>query len=179
MKQRSIIFFVAFLSFWSHEASAFWWNNSSDFASGLNVAAGFDVNTITTITATVAAPPERKGGEQHTLMSVNTSQGIVTVVLGPWEYWEKQKITITKNLNLSITGSLAQGKDGALYVFAQRRENRSNGETVTLRSESGTPLWSRDGSETNNGAVQNNGNGQRTGAGNGNRGSGMRGGGRR
>ncbi|MDD5285221.1 MAG: DNA-binding protein [Desulfuromonadaceae bacterium] len=153
---------------------AFWWDNSRDSVSGLNVAAGFDVNTITTITGTVMTPPDRNRQEQHTLMSVATTQGNVTVVLGPWGFWGKQKITITKNMELSITGSFAQGKDGALYIFAQRIENRSNGETVTLRSESGTPLWSRAGSGNQNGTMQNNGSGPRTGAGN--RGGGMRGG---
>jgi hypothetical protein len=177
MKRHALILFAAFLFFWSQDATAFWWDNSSDSASGLNVAAGFDVNTITTITGTVMTAPERKGQEQHTLMSVATPQGTVTVVLGPWEYWEKQKISITKNLELSITGSLAQGKDGALYVFAQRLENRGTGEIVTLRSETGVPLWSRSGVGNQGGNSQGSGNGQRYGAGN--RGSGMRGGGRR
>ena len=174
MKRYILIFFVAFLSFWSREATAFWWNNSSDSASGLNVAAGFDVNTITTITGTVMTLPERKGQEQHTLMSIAAPQGTVTIVLGPWEYWEKQTIKITKNQDMTITGSLAQGKDGAIYVFAQRLDNLSNGETVTLRSETGAPLWSRSGTGNQGGNSQNSGNGQRYGAGN--RGSGMRGG---
>jgi len=171
MKRHILIVIFMLLSFWNREASAFWGSDSSDSASGLNVAAGFDVNTITTITGKVVTPPENKGQGQHTEMSVATTQGSVSVVLGPWWYWEKQTIIIAINHDLVITGSLAQGKNGALYVFAQRLENRSNGETVTLRSESGTPLWSRAGSGNQR---QYNGSGSRFGAGN--RGSGMRGG---
>ncbi|MEI6208492.1 MAG: hypothetical protein WCP20_17075 [Desulfuromonadales bacterium] len=175
MKRHILIFIIAFLIFRNREASAFWWGDSTNSASGLNVAAGFDVNTITTVTGTVMTPPERKGQDQLTVMSVTTSQGIVTVVLGPWDFWEKQNSTFAKNQDIAITGSLAQGKDGALYIFAQRIENRSNGETVTLRTESGKPLWSRAGSGNQNEVHRNNnGNGPRSGAGN--RGSGMRGG---
>ena len=174
MKRHILIFLLATLILWNREASAFWGSDSTDSASGLDVAAGFDVNTITTVTGTVVMPPERKGQEQHTVMSVAAPQGAVTVVLGPWWYWEKQAIAITKNQELAITGSLAQGKDGALYVFAQRLENRSTGEAVTLRSESGKPLWSRAGSGNQNGIRPHGGSGPRSGAGN--RGGGMRGG---
>lgn len=165
MKRHVFIFMLAILGFWHCEASAFWGSDSTDSSSGLDVAAGFDVNTITTVTGTVMTPPERRGQEQHTEMSVAAPQGVVTVVLGPWWYWEKQTIAITKNQELVITGSLAQGKDGALYVFAQRLENRSTGETVTLRSESGKPLWSGGGSGNRNGVRQRDGSGPRPGAG--------------
>lgn len=177
MIRHLFICVVAVLIFWSREASAFWGSDTKAAASGLDVAAGFDINTVTTVNGTVMTPPERKGQEPHAVMDVAAPQGTLAVVLGPWTYWEKQIITITKNQDLTITGSLAQGKDGALYLFAQRLENRSNGETVTLRAESGAPLWSRSGSENQSGTHQYNGSGQRTGAGY--RGGGMRGGGRR
>lgn len=174
MKRLILIFMVAFLSSWNRDALAFWGSNSTNSASGLDVAAGFDVNTITTLAGTVMTLPERKGQEQQTVMSVATTHGTVTVVLGPWWYWEKQTISLTKNQDLAITGSLAQGKDGYLYLFAQSLENRSNGESVTLRSESGKPLWSRAGSGYQNGIRQYDGSSPHSGAGN--SGSGMRGG---
>jgi len=174
MKRYIFIVILAILSCWSRESSAFWGNDSTDPASGLNVATGYDVNTITTMSGVVVSPPERKGQGQHTEMTLAAPQGTVNVVLGPWWYWEKQTITIAKNQDLTITGSLAQGKDGALYLFAQRLENRSNNEAVTLRSESGKPLWSAGGSGGQNGTRQYNGGGPRSGAGG--RGSGMRGG---
>jgi hypothetical protein len=174
MKRSILIIMFAALCLWSRQAYAFWGSDSTDTASGLDVAAGFDVNTITTVAGTVIALPERKGQEQHTVMTVAAPQGTVTVVLGPWSYWEKQAFTVMKNQEVAITGSLAQGKDGALYLFAQRLENRSTGENVTLRSESGKPLWSRGASGNQSGNRQLDGSGPRSGAGN--RGSGMRGG---
>jgi uncharacterized membrane protein YgcG len=170
MKRYVFIFAIATVCIWNQQASAFWGSDSTDANSGLNVAAGFDINTITTVAGKVTVPPERKGEEQHTVMTVAIARGVVTVVLGPWWYWEKQVITLTKNQDITITGSLAQGKNGALYMFAQRLENRSTGETVTLRSETGKPLWSRGGSGSQNG----NGSGSHSGTGT--RGSGMRGG---
>lgn len=146
MKRYLPIFIVAFLSLLTCQAGAFWGIESADSVSGLNVAGGFDINMLTTLTGTVVRPPVRRGQEQHTVMSVSTPKGAVTVVLGPWWHWKKQTVSFTVNQDLSITGSLAQGKNGAIYLFAQRIENFASGETVTLRSESGVPLWSRAGS---------------------------------
>jgi hypothetical protein len=174
MKRNILIIMFAALCLWSRQASAFWGSDSTETISGLNVAGGFDVNTITTVSGTVTMLPERKGQEQHTVMTVVAPQGSVTVVLGPWWYWEKQTITLVRNQDISVTGSLAQGKDGALYLFAQRLENNSSGETVTLRSETGKPLWSREGSGSQSGNRKLDGSGPRSGAGN--RGSGLRGG---
>lgn len=174
MKRYLFICLLVIQLLWNRDVSAFWGMDSADAASGLDVAAGFDVNTITTLTGRVTTLPEQLKQEQHTVMTVAAPQGTVTVVLGPWWNWEKQTITITKNQELTITGSLAQGKDGLLYLFAQRVENRGTGESVTLRSESGKPLWSRGGSGGQNGIRPMDGAGQRSGAGN--RGSGMRGG---
>jgi len=53
---------LAILSFWNEEPSAFWGSDSADSASGLDLAAGFDVNTITTLTGTVMTPPEKEPG---------------------------------------------------------------------------------------------------------------------
>ncbi len=174
MKRTILIFMLTVTALWNSEALAFWGSDSTDTTSGLNVAAGFDVNTITTVAGKVTMSPERKGEEQHTVMMVSTAQCLVTVILGPWSFWEKQVITLTKNQDITITGSLAQGKDGALYLFAQRLENRTTGETVLLRSESGKPLWSRGGSGTQNGNRPMDGSGSHSGTGN--RGNGMRGG---
>ncbi len=165
---------VAALNFWSCDADAFWGSKSKDNTSGLNVAAGFDVNTITTLYGTVFTQPVRTGQEQHTEMTISTVKSTATVILGPWWYWEKQTVIFAKNQEVTVTGSLAQGKDGVLYIFAQRIENQSSGETVTLRSESGKPLWAHSGSGNQSGIRQHDGSGPRSGTGN--RGSGPRGG---
>jgi uncharacterized membrane protein YgcG len=174
MKRHIFLIMVVLLSCWSENAAAFWGRESKDAASGLNVAAGFDVNTITTISGTVLTPPARQVKEEHTTMTVASSQGTVTAVLGPWWYWEKQSVSFTINQELAMTGSLAQGTDGALYLFVQHLENRSNGESILLRSESGVPVWSHSGTGIRNGSRQSSGSGPRSGTGS--RGSGMRGG---
>jgi hypothetical protein len=154
MKRYTLIFIFALMIFLDSEATAFWWSDTKETASGLDVATGFDVNTITTLTGTVVSLPEHKGEEQHAAMSIATTQGAVKVVLGPWWYWEKQSFSVSKNQELAISGSLAQGRDGELYLFAQRLENRSSGDTITLRSETGAPMWSRNGSGGRNGNRQ-------------------------
>jgi len=173
MKRSILVVMVALLAFWGGDASAFWGSDSTDAASGLDVSAGFDVNTIKTINGTVLTLPEHPR-EQQAIMSVATPEGPVTVVLGPWWYWEKQGVTFTKDQDLAVTGSLAQGKDGGLYLFAQRLENRSNGESILLRSESGVPVWSHSGAGMRNGSRQSPVSAPRSGAGS--RSSGMRGG---
>lgn len=164
MLRYVLILVVAIMTFCTHEASAFWWSDTKDPVSGLDVSTGFDVNTVTTMTGSVNSPPERKGEQEHVLLNLSTPQGDVTVILGPWWYWERQTIKIKGNQELKVTGSRAQGKDGTLYLFAQQIENRSNGESIRLRSESGAPLWSRGGSGGHNGMQQSGGSGSRSGA---------------
>lgn len=156
------------------EASAFWGSDSNQSKSGLDVAAGYDVNTVTTISGTVISPPARIDQSEHTQMSIATQQGTVTVLLGPWVYWDKQGFTISRDQEISITGSRAQGKDGSIYLFAQRLDNKTSGTTLPLRSESGTPMWSR-GAGASGGSGSGSGVGQNFGR-PGGAGSGYRGG---
>lgn len=165
MTKQFIIIMLLILGFGSRGAAAFWGSAPTDSASGLNVAAGFDINTITTIAARVMTPPGLKEQGRHTEMTVTAPHGTMTVVLGPWWFWEKQAITIAKNQELTVTGSLAQGKDGALYLFAQCLADRSTGEAVMLRSESGVPLWSQSGSAERSGTRRYGGSGSRSAAG--------------
>jgi len=166
---------VIVIAMYSREASAFWGSDTKETASGLNVTDGFDINTVGTLTGTVMTPPERSGEEQHTAMTVTNPQGKVTLILGPWWYWEKQAVVISKGQEIAVTGSRAIGKDGSLYVFTQRLENLSTGEAVALRSETGAPAWSRTASGSQTGTRQHSGAGQSS-RGTGNRGSGSRGG---
>jgi len=82
MQRTVLIIFFTALCFCSRHASAFWWSDAAETASGLDVVAGFDVNTITTVSATVMTLPERKGDEQHTVMTLAARQGTLTVMLG-------------------------------------------------------------------------------------------------
>ncbi len=174
MRRLMFLILIGLIGLGSGEASAFLGSSAADTASGLDVAAGFDVNTITTLTGTVLTPPARHDNEPQAVMTVATPQNQVTVILGPWWYWEKQTMTITVEQKLTLSGSLAQGQDGGLYLFAQRVEDPDNGESVTLRSEAGKPLWSHGPLGNQSGNRQFEGRGLRSGAGS--RGAGMRGG---
>lgn len=144
-----------------HEAIAFWGGDARQNRSGLDVAAGYDVNTVTTLNGTVITPPARADQSEHTQMTIASQQGKVSVLLGPWVYWERQGFTVSGDQEISITGSRAQGKDGSLYIFAQRLDNKSSGTSITLRSEAGVPMWSRSGS--GGGRGQNSGRGGKRG----------------
>lgn len=178
MKRAMIVIATLVVIAGAHrDANAFWGNESKQGASGLDVAAGYDVNTVTTVTGTVITPPARIDEGKHTRLTIATPQGTVTVLLGPWAYWERQGFSVATDQEISVTGSSAQGKDGSLYIFAQKVENKTSGTNITLRSGNGSPLWSRSGSSSGNqGGTYS---GRDSGAGSGYRGGGMRGGGRR
>lgn len=172
MKRQTLILLTALaFTMCYREATAFWGSDAKDPASGLNVAAGFDVNTVRTLTGRIAAPPTQMGPEEHAVMIVSTIQDSVSVILGPWWFWERQKFAISKGDEVTVTGSRAQGRDGSMYLFAQQIENLANGERVTLRSETGVPFWSRGASRNKSGSSgpSTRGSGSRGG-------SGMRGG---
>ena len=175
--KRAIFIIVSFalLCGGGTEARAFWGDDTRQRPSGLDVAAGYDVNTVTTIRGTVITPPTKADKNEHTQMTMATGQDVVTVLLGPWSYWEQQRFTVSRDQEFSITGSIAQGKDGSTYIFAQKLENKTVGGSLTLRSNSGTPNWSR-GRGGGDGAGQNINRG--AGGGAGYRGGAMRGGGR-
>lgn len=163
-----------------HQALAFWGSDAGRNASGLDVAGGYDVNTVTNIKGAVVTPPARTDQSEHTQMAIASQQGTVTVLLGPWSYWEKQGFSIIKDQEVGVTGSRAQGKDGSLYLFAQSIDNLTSGTTIKLRSETGSPMWSRSnsGNRSGNGNIQQSGRGG-AGGGAGYRGGGSRGAGRR
>ncbi|MDD2851086.1 MAG: DNA-binding protein [Desulfuromonadaceae bacterium] len=162
-----------------NDASAFWGDNDHKNPGGLDVASGYDVNTVVTVSGKVTTPPVKSAQGGQGQMIIATPQGPVIVLLGPWSYWERQAYTISTNQEISITGSRAQGKDGALYLFAQRLDNKSSGTALTLRMESGSPLWNRNGAGV--GVGSGSGFGRTGGGGYGFRGGmgGMGGGGRR
>lgn len=175
MKTFTFIVIMILLGLNSQDASAFWGSGDKETISGLNEETGFDVNTITTLSGVVTRPPESKGTRGPAVISLSTPQGEVNVIVGPRWYWEQQNFTIAKNQELTITGSRAQGKDGSFYIFAQWIETTSDHKTIMLRSESGVPFWSREGSGSH-GMMDGRQGGMHQPARSGNRGGNMRGG---
>ena len=143
---------------WGGETAAFWGNDAEQGTSGLDYAKGFDINTVATVNGTVLHPPGERG-QGHAVMEVRTEQGQMNVIVGPWWFWEKNAIPLDAGHEITITGSKAQGKDGGLYLFAQEITNRSKGRSITVRSETGAPLWSRaDSNNRTGGGRQHGGN---------------------
>ncbi|MDD2364786.1 MAG: DNA-binding protein [Desulfuromonadaceae bacterium] len=178
-----ILIALAMISASVNNANAFWGSERRYNPSGLDVTAGYDVNTVTTIHGTVITPPAKAEQGEHTQMAIATEHGTAIILLGPWSFWEKQAFTVALNEEIYITGSRAQGKDGSVYIFAQRIENGTSGVSVMLRSANGAAVWSHGGRSatgsargSSGGTVQRYGN--RGGTGGGYR-SGMNGGGRR
>lgn len=181
--KRAILVIVTFvmIAAGAGKAQAFWGSDARQNPSGLDVTTGYDVNTVTTMTGTVISPPARIGQSEHIQMTIATPQGVVTVLLGPSSYWERQGVTISRGQEIIMTGSCAQGKDGSLYMFAQKLDNKTSGVSLSLRSETGSPFWARSGAGSGNGSgsgsAQHSGSG--AGAGSGYRGGSIRGSGRR
>ena len=160
MTRYLLIFLTVLTTACFQEASAFWGDNRQGSASGLD-AGGFDINTITTVYGTVTEPPVARPRGQHAEMTLATPQGPLVAVLGPWWFWEKQSAAIPVNQPVTVTGSMAQGKNGVSYMFTQKILLTHSGTLITLRSETGRPLWSRSGPDNGGAAPGNRGRAHR------------------
>lgn len=142
---KNIFIIVASCLAFSSNAFAFWGESSSTDKSGLNIESGYDPNTVTTISGKLSVAPAKSSSLEQTTIHLNTKDGDVTVILGPWWNWEKNGYKIDSESQVSVTGSKAVGKNGEIYIFAKSVESREGG-LITLRTDSGAPLWSRNGS---------------------------------
>lgn len=123
-------------------AEAFWGFGQSGEPgkSGLDLEQGYDRNTVVTVGGTVAvAPRPLAGGIMAFDLSREGEQ--VVVVLGPAWYLQDDDLNWKVGSQVTVRGSLAQGKDGRLYLITERILT-PNGTTLMLRGGDGTPSWS-------------------------------------
>ena len=123
-------------------AQAFWpFGGARDGASGLDLDHGYDVNTVTTIRGIVVSliPNE---GDGPALIEIKTSSGEIHLVTGPQWYWKENGIPVRMGDEIVALGAKAEGKDGRLYLLAQKMSNQSTGDALVLRSEDGMAVWS-------------------------------------
>jgi hypothetical protein len=73
-----------------------------------------------------------EGGE----LTVQTTDGEVVAHLGPEWYWEEQGISLDAGDQVSVTGFY----EGDEFEVG-RIENLTSGESVTLRDDTGRPMW--------------------------------------
>ena len=99
----------------------------------------YDNSTETTISGTVQDVQECQCcSMQGTRLTVKTDSGTLEVHLGPAAFIAKEGFTFAKGEAVEVVGSKAKccGADG---TFA--REVTKDGKKLTLRDESGKPMW--------------------------------------
>lgn len=122
-------------------AFAFSFGGSDTEKSGLDFTRGYDVNTVTTLSGQAVAAPQ-SGEKGAVFVEIGNREGKFSLYLGPGSFWEKKGIPIRPNDAISAKGSIAQGKDGKVYLLIQKLSNRTTGAKLELRDEKGEPAWS-------------------------------------
>ena len=123
-------------------ADAFWGFGDSGVSggSGLDLETGYDRNTVVKISGSVAVAPRPLAGGLLAL-EMNLPGERVVVILGPAWYLQDDNLDWKIGDQVTVQGSLAQGKDGKTYLLS-RRISLPGGATIDLRSENGSPAWS-------------------------------------
>lgn len=123
-------------------ADAFWGFGDSRGTdkSGLDLEQGYDRNTVVKISGPVAVPPRPLAGGLMAF-ELNLPGEQMVVVLGPAWYLQDDNIDWKIGDQVTVRGSLAQGKDGRTYLLTQRISTLG-GATIELRGENGSPSWS-------------------------------------
>jgi hypothetical protein len=121
--------------------AAFGFGGDDTGNSGLDFSSGYDVNTVATVAGRVRTLPG-PDGSGHAIIGINSKGERYYVYVGPSSYWDRKGIPVRLNDEISAKGSIAQGRDGRVYVLARNLANLSNGKRLTLREAGGEPLWS-------------------------------------
>lgn len=120
------------------------WGFGDDKQSGLNLETGYDTNTVTTVAGRIVSV--QTGDKLRNAQLEMDSDGIrIVVVLGQQSYWANNGIEIRIGDSITVRGSKAQGKDGVVYIMAQKISNTTLNVEVSLRNEAGRPAWSGGG----------------------------------
>lgn len=153
-KHRFYLFFtmITLSLFVVSNASAFlgFGDSSKKNKSGLDLVQGYDRNTVVKITGTVAVEPQLVFNDLITFELDNSGERIV-VVLGPQWYFSDDKLEYKVGDNVTVRGSIAQGKDGRTYLISQQITT-PEGKTIILREETGKPLWTHSNRSTKQGS---------------------------
>ncbi len=110
-------------------------------ASGLDLAQGYDRNTVVIITGRVATPPRAPAGRGQIFFEMEQPSGRVVVLLAPPWYLKNERLDWKQGETVTARGSKAQGQDGRTYLLTEWIKNPA-GEQIVLRNEYGRPKWS-------------------------------------
>jgi hypothetical protein len=109
--------------------------------SGLDFSKGYDINTVRTISGRVVSPV-RTGEQEQNIVEIRSDAKSVTLSLGPKSFLEKKAFPLQVDDEITAKGSMAQGRDGKIYMMVQKLTNRTTGAQVSLRNDRGEPGWS-------------------------------------
>jgi hypothetical protein len=113
--------------------------------SGLDFSKGYDVNTVRIISGRVVSPV-RTGEQEQNVVEIRSGEKTVTLSLGPKSFLEKMAFPLHVNDEITAKGSMAQGRDGKIYMMVQKLTNKTSGAEVLLRDNRGEPGWSMNNS---------------------------------
>lgn len=154
LNHRFYLFFTMIILslFVVSNASAFlgFGDSSKKDKSGLDLVQGYDRNTVVKITGIVAVPPQTLVDDIMSL-ELNLSGERIIVILGPQWYFSDDKLEYKVGDNVTVRGSIAQGKDGRTYLISQQITT-PEGKTILLREETGKPLWTHSNRSTKQGS---------------------------
>ena len=123
-------------------AHAFWpFGGGGDGGSGLNLNQGYDVNTVTSIKGKFLSL-NIDDGSGPVLIEILNGSGAIYLVAGPRWYWRENGIPMKVGDEILAHGAKAEGKDGRMYLLAQKLTNQSSGNSIVLRGEDGVAVWS-------------------------------------
>jgi hypothetical protein len=107
--------------------------------SGIHYPGGFDSNTVGEVQgkAVHVCLPE-KGPVRFQLVTPIGSYTILTCP--PW-YWNDLRVRIAEGAEVTVRGSKSIGRDGVLYVIAQKVQILPAGQCYCFRGKDGIPVW--------------------------------------
>ncbi len=141
---KIIIYLIAVFFSTSPVVTHAFWRMDDDRHSGLNLETGYDTNTVTTISGRIVSV-QVGDDRRNSQFELDSNGSRVIVVLGPQRYWAENGIALKAGDSITVTGSKAQGKDGNVYVMAQKVTDITLNASVSLRNESGRPAWAGSG----------------------------------
>ncbi len=124
-------------------ALAFWGENG-DTPASLNFQSGYDVNTVTTVSGQLLSIQTGQD-RPNVQLKINSNGVTIIICTGPQRYWAENGLPVTPGDEITVRGSMAQGRDGLIYLMAQKITNTTQGVTLLLRNESGRPVWAGTG----------------------------------
>lgn len=109
-----------------------WW--------GSPINPGFDKNTVVQVQGTVSQVDIVPRSGPATLRLDTSGEG-VTVMLGPGWYLAELRADIRPGDPLIVEGSKMMDRRGNLHLVAAKITNQRTGAVLTLRDETGAPVW--------------------------------------